>query len=152
MIGFSPTVIVEGTLYDENMNIKQRFVKHNLITNAGYKFLADCMGNSTRPAALKYIAVGTSTTAPALADTALKAEKFRKACSYSYVSGNKYLSLEVTLNPGEATAALTEAGILTASSGGILFDRVTYPVINKDALDTYVVSFKITMSETTVTA
>ena len=33
-------VIVTGKLYDKDGNLKQMFVKHNLITNSGYEFLA----------------------------------------------------------------------------------------------------------------
>ena len=72
---------------------------------------------------------------------------FRKSCDYSYVDNDKFLSLGVTLVPGEATGAITEAGILNASTGGVLFDRVTFPVINKDTLDTYRISFTIVMEE-----
>ena len=32
----------------------------------------------------------------------------------------------------------------------ILFDRVTYPAINKGALDTYVMTFELTLKEGTV--
>ena len=35
-------VIVTGKLYDKDGNLKQMFVKHNLITNAGYEFLVNC--------------------------------------------------------------------------------------------------------------
>ena len=34
-----------------------------------------------------------------------------------------------------------------ASTGGTLFDRITFPVINKEALDTYRLSFTIIISE-----
>ena len=140
-------VVVKGELFDKDMNLKQSFIKHNLITYSGYKFLADCLGNSTRPNELKYIAVGAGSTAPKLTDTALENETFRKSCDYSYVDNDLFLSLGVTLAPGEATGAITEAGILNYSSGGVLFDRITFPVINKDDLDTYRISFNITMKE-----
>lgn len=140
-------VVVKGELFDKDMNLKQSFVKHNLITYAGYKFIAECFGNSTRPNALKYIAVGTGSTAPKLTDTTLETELFRKSCDYSYVDNDFFLSLGVTLAAGEATGAITEAGILNASNGGVLFDRITFPVINKDELDTYRISFNITMKE-----
>lgn len=140
-------VVVKGELFDKDMHLKQVFIKHNLITYAGYKFLAECFGSSVRPDALKYIAVGKGTTSPKLTDTALENELFRKSCDYSYVDNNLFLSLGVTLAQGEATGAITEAGLFNASSGGVMFDRVTFPVINKDDLDTYRISFNITMKE-----
>lgn len=146
-MGLGMKVIVKGELYDKDMQLKQSFIKHNLITNAGYKFLAQCIGDSTRPAKLSHIAVGTGTNAPSLTNTTLQKELFRKSCDYSYADGNSFLSLGVTLVPGEATGAITEAGIFNASSAGVLFDRVTFPVINKDILDTYRISFTIIMEE-----
>lgn len=139
-------VIVTGELFDVDGNLKQKFVKHNLITNSGYDFLANCFGNSTRPSPMKYIAVGTDSTTPALANTALQKELIRKAGDFSHENGAKFLTLGITLSPNEGTGALTEAGIFNADN--ILFDRVTFPVINKGALDTYRISFNVYFEET----
>lgn len=138
-------VVVTGELLDENGNLKQKFVKHNLITNSGYDFLANCFGNSTRPSPMKYIAVGTGTTAPALTDTKLKSELIRKTGDFSHGTGSKYLTLGISLLPNEGTGALTEAGIFNADN--VLFDRLTFPVINKGALDTYRISFNVYFTE-----
>ena len=138
-------VVVTGELFDENGNLKQKFVKHNLITQSGYDFLADCFGNSTRPSPMKYIAVGTGTTAPTLKDTQLKAETIRKVGDFSHGTNTTFVTLGITLFPGEGTGALTEAGIF--NSDNVLFDRLTFPVINKGALDTYRISFNIYFEE-----
>ena len=69
-MNFGLTVVVKGELYDKDMKLKQSFVKHNLITNKGYGFLAKCLGDSTRPAKLSHIAVGKGTNVPSLTDTA----------------------------------------------------------------------------------
>lgn len=139
-------VIVTGELFDVDGNLKQKFVKHNLITNSGYDFLANCFGNSTRPSPMKYIAVGTGSTTPALANTALQKELIRKAGDFSHQNGAKFLTLGITLSPYEGTGALTEAGIFNEDN--VLFDRVTFPVINKGALDTYRISFNVYFEET----
>lgn len=148
MINTDIRVTVTGVLYDEEGNIKQKFVKHNLITKAGFDFLSNCLGNTTRPKPIQYIAVGTSSTAPAAADTALKALTLKKACTYTHTTGTATLVFSTVFNAGEATGALQEAGILTGDN--ILFDRVTYPVINKEAVDTYAMTFEITLKEGTV--
>lgn len=140
-------VIVVGELFDSEGNLKCKFVKHNLITSAGYDFLADCMCNATRPAPLKYIAFGSGTTAPKISDTKLVSEKIRKQCDYNHLVGNTYLALGVTLGAGEATGTLTEAGLFNASSGGVLFDRVVFPEMNKEELDSYRISFTIHFKE-----
>lgn len=138
-------VVVTGELFDESGNVKQKFVKHNLITQSGYDFLANCFGNSTRPSPMKYIAVGTGTTAPTLKDTKLKSEIIRKAGDFSHGADTTFITLGITLLPGEGTGALTEAGIFNADN--VLFDRLTFPVINKGALDTYRISFNVYFEE-----
>lgn len=140
-------VIVTGELFDVEGNLKQKFVKHNLITSGGYDFLSDCMCNASRPAPLKYIAVGTGNEQPSLSDTKLQNEIMRKVCDYSHSDGNTFFALGTTLEPGEADGALTEAGILNASNGGVLFDRVVFPVVNKEPMDTYRISFTLTFKE-----
>ena len=139
------SVIATGELFDEDGNLKQKFVKHNLITNAGYEFIANCFGNPTRPAPMRYIAVGTGVTIPSLTDTALNSEIARKETTFDFVAGNTFLTIGITLMPGEGTGALTEAGIV--NSDNVLFDRITFPVINKGDLDTYVLSFNLYFSE-----
>lgn len=136
-----------GELLDSEGNLKQKFIKHNLITNVGYDFLCNCFANTTRPAPMKYIAVGTGTTAPALTNTRLYTEIGRLKAGYSHTSADKFLTLSATFGAGVATGALTEAGIFNAATGGIMFDRVTYPVINKGELDTYIISFTLLFNE-----
>jgi hypothetical protein len=47
---------------------------------------------------------------------------------------------------GEATGAITEAGICNASSGGTFLDRVTFAVINKASDDELTTNFQFTLS------
>lgn len=140
--------MVTGELFDDSGNLKQKFVKHNLITNTGYDFLANCFGSSARPSPMRYIAVGKGTKAPALTDTALQSEIARKETTFDYYSGNTNLTVGMTLLPGEGVGALTEAGIF--NDDNVLFDRVTFPVINKGDLDTYVISFTLYFNEVEV--
>ena len=140
-------VIVTGELLDGEGNLKQKFTKHNLITNVGYDFLCNCFANATRPDPMEYIAVGAGTTTPALTDTTLVNELERLKAGYSHTSADKFLTLSATFAAGVATGALTEAGIFNAASGGVMFDRVTYPVINKEELDTYIISFTLLFNE-----
>ena len=138
-------VVVTGVLYDENNNIKQKFVKHNLITSIGFDFVSNCLGSTTRPKPISQIGVGTNNTAPALGDTNLGALKLKKACTYTHTAGTTSLIFQTSFGAGEATGALVEAGIFTGD--GTLFDRVVYPVINKESGDTYKMIFEITLKE-----
>lgn len=142
------TVVVTGILYDENNNIKQKFVKHNLITSVGFDFVSNCLGSTTRPRHISQIGVGTNNTAPALGDTNLKALKLKKACTYMHSAGTTSLVFQTSFGAGEATGALAEAGIFTGD--GVLFDRVVYPVVNKEPTDIYDMTFEIILKEVSV--
>lgn len=120
---------------------------NNMVLNGGIDFLCNAFGaGSSRPNVMDHIAVGTGTTSVVAGDTRLATELLRKAASYSHSAGTTKLTMTTTFNAGEATGAITEAGICNASSGGIFFDRVTFPVINKGAGDVLTVTFEITLT------
>lgn len=120
--------------------------KDNMILNAGFDFVCEALCKSARPSAMEYIAVGSGTAAVAEGDTKLGTEVARKKAQYTHSNGTKTLALSVTFPAGEATGALTEAGICNAASSGVFFDRVVFPVINKGAGDTYTITFEITLA------
>lgn len=121
--------------------------KDNLILNVGFDFIANAIGaSSSRPAVMGYTAVGTGSTAVSASQTALTTELARKAATYAHSAGTKVLTFTTTFNAGEATGAITEAGICNASSGGIFLDRVTFAVINKAADDILTTNFQFTLS------
>lgn len=120
---------------------------NNMVLNGGIDFLCNAFGaGSSRPNVMDHIAVGTGTTSVAAGDTKLATELLRKTASYSHSAGTTKLTMTTTFNAGEATGAITEAGICNASTGGIFFDRVTFPVINKGASDVLTVTFEITLT------
>jgi len=121
--------------------------KDNLIVDVGFDFIADAIGLSTgRPGAMSQIAVGTGTVAAAAGDTALGAELARKAATYDHTAGTKVFTFETTFDPGEATGAITEAGVFNAATAGTMLDRVVFAVINKGVDDTLTQKFTFTMS------
>lgn len=121
--------------------------KDNLILNVGFDFIADAIGKaSSRPACMAYTAVGTGTTATDPTQTGLVSELARKAATYAHVAGTKVFTFTTKFAEGEATGAITEAGICNANSAGIFLDRVTFSVINKGDDDTYESHFQFTLS------
>jgi hypothetical protein len=121
--------------------------KDNIIVDVGFDFIADAIGDaSTRPAAMSHIALGSGNSAPAPGNTALEAELDRNAATYEHTAGTKTFTFQATFPAGDATGAITEAGVINAASGGILLDRVTFGVINKGADDTLQTTFTFTMS------
>lgn len=121
--------------------------KDNLILDVGFDFIANAIGSAnSRPAVIGYTAVGTGTTAVAASQTSLVTELARKAATYSHTTGTKVFSFTTYFAAGEATGAITEAGVCNASSGGIFLDRVTFAVINKAADDELTTNFQFTLS------
>lgn len=133
------------TVKHKNGSVETRR-KDNLILSSGFDFVCDAIANPTRPAAMGFTAVGTGTTAVGASQTALVTELARKAATYSHSANSKVFTLTTTFNAGEATGAITEAGICNASSAGKFLDRVTFDVINKAADDTMTTTFQFTLS------
>ena len=121
--------------------------KDNLILNVGFDFIANALCATTnRPSVMGYTALGTGTTAVGAAQTALVTELARKPATYAHTAGTKVFTLSTTFQAGEATGAITEAGICNASSDGIFLDRLTFAVMNKGADDIITTTFQFTLS------
>ena len=118
------------------------FEKNNLVLNTGLALMVDNMKVST--AVLTHIAVGTGTTAVIATDTALETELYRKAVTNIDTLAN-VLTVETQMNAIEANAIWKECGILTASSGGILFNRINID-FNKTSADVVNIKFTITLT------
>ena len=121
----------------------------NLVTTAGKGFVAASMLKTTSnsPAAMTHMELGTGTTNPAAGDTTLETivSGSRTAVATPSVSG-AVVTYVCTFAAGTGTGALTEAGILNASSGGTLLCRTEFAVINKGANDAMTVTWTITVS------
>jgi hypothetical protein len=121
----------------------------NLVTTAGKGFVAASMlkTDSNSPVAMTHMELGTGTTNPDAGDTTLETivSGSRTAVATPSVSG-AVVTYVCTFAAGTGTGALTEAGILNASSSGTLLCRTEFAVINKGANDAMTVTWTITVS------
>jgi len=129
--------------FDEIVEVRDA---ENLITNAGFDFICDVMGNPTQPNDMGWIAVGSGVTPANVTDTALEHELGRVANTYSHTPGTKTYTASGTFASGVATGPITEAGLVNASTGGTLLNRQTFDVINKGANDSLEVKWTLTLS------
>jgi hypothetical protein len=144
------TVIGKGILtfqlFGEDGELKEERVEENLIVTTGFGHFTNRMVG-TSSGVMSHMAVGTGTTAAAAGDTTLQTETARVALdSITRVTttvSNDSVQHVATFPAGTGTGALTEAGILNASSSGTLQNRVVFSVINKGALDSLVITWKI---------
>jgi len=115
----------------------------NLVVTAGKNWVADRMNDANT--VMTHMAVGTGTNAAAAGDTTLQTENDRNALTSTTVTDNA-VAYVATWAAGDATAALTEAGILDAASGGDLLARTVFSVVNKGAADSMTITWTITVS------
>lgn len=115
----------------------------NLVVTAGKNWVADRMNNANT--VMTHMAVGTGTNAAAAGDTTLQTENDRNALTSTTVTNNA-VAYVATWAAGDATAALTEAGIFDAASGGDLLARTVFSVVNKGAADSMTITWTITVS------
>jgi len=137
------------TLIDENGKIKQQD-EHNLVVNTGLAYIASRMKDATATV-MSHIGVGTGTVAAAAADTALgTALGARSPLDSTTIvttsATNDSVQYVATFAAGASTGAITEAGIFNALSAGTMLCRTVFAVINKGALDTLVITWKVTVA------
>jgi hypothetical protein len=131
--------------FNENGALIQEVTKDNLIVNAGVAYFAS-RNISNSVAAISHMAMGTTSTAPAVANTVLGAELSRAVTTNSITTTTltgDTATFVSTFGAGIATGALTEAGLFNASSGGSMISRIVFPVINKGANDSIVATWAI---------
>jgi len=111
------------TLTSPQGNVKHEVIVPNLVVTAGKNFIA----------------------AAAAGNTALGSEAGRVALTSSTVSTNS-VAYVASFGAGTGTGAITEAGLLNASSSGTLLCRTVFSVINKGASDTLGITWTVTIS------
>jgi hypothetical protein len=118
----------------------------NLVVTAGKELLASRLaGNSG--SVISYMAVGTGTTAAAVGNTTLATELDRNALSVNGgTASGAGVTYATTWLAGDATGALTEAGLFTASSGGTMLARTVFAAVNKGSDDLVTISWTVTVS------
>ena len=131
------------TLKDKDGNVKEEHNFKNLVVNGGLGYLVHALAyaiNISGP--FNYIAIGTGTSAPSAGNTALQTEIARGGIGYS-ASDYNYITFQTTFSPGTGTGTITEAGIFSGSSGGLMFSRTTFTPIVKHSTDSLIVSWTI---------
>ena len=137
---------VSISLYDKDGNLKDGREIKNLVVNAGKGFIASRM-ISGGASVMSHMALGSGTTAPAAGDTALESLLgVREILDSSTSPASGVVLYTSSFEAGDATGAVTEAGIFNAATDGTMLCRTTFDTINKSATDTLSVTWTITIS------
>ena len=135
-------------LTDENGNVKSQD-EHNLVVSTGLAYIASRMKDATATA-MSHMGVGSGTVAAAAGDTALGSQLGRVALDSTTIVtttvSNDSVQYVATFPAGTGTGAVTEAGVFNAASNGTMLCRTVFPVINKGALDTLTITWKVTVA------
>lgn len=131
-------------LRDKDGNVKDERNIKNLIVDSGLNFICDRMKNDET--AMTHMALGSGSTAAAAGDTSLGSQLgSREALDSDTVSSNT-ITYVASFEAGDATGAVTEAGIFNAASGGTMLCRTVFAVVNKSADDSLSVTWTITLT------
>ena len=118
------------TLSSPQGNVKQEIIVPNLVVTTGKNLIASRLKDTT-DAAMTHMAIGTGSTAAAAGNTALGSEAGRVALTSTTVTNNA-VAYVASFGAGTGTGAITEAGLLNASSSGTLLCRTVFSVIADD--------------------
>lgn len=120
----------------------------NLVVNAGLAYVISRMVGTAK-AVMSHMALGSGTTAAAAGNTDLESILgSREALDSTTISGsnNEKVVYVASFEAGDATGAVTEAGIFNASSSGDMLCRTVFAVVNKGANDSLTVTWTITLA------
>lgn len=106
----------------------------NLVVDDGLDLIRDKLYAITQQAIITYGGVGSGTTPPTASNSALTSEIIRKAFDDVNVDISKQTRFEFSLafNEANSPGTISEAGLFTASSGGIMYAMVTFAALTKD--------------------
>jgi hypothetical protein len=140
---------LELVLKNLNGEVVETVRQNNVVVTTGRVWVLKQIASSlmTTNQSISYLAVGTSTTSPTTADTALGNEYARKQISSFITDGLTstvpYWRAQVLFASNEANTTLSEAGLFNSSSGGTMLARATFGTINKTTSNTLEVNYYI---------
>ena len=135
-------------LKDKAGNVKDEREVKNLVVNKGLEYIASRMKDASK-SVMSHMGLGSGTTAAAASQTDLVTLLgAREALDSTTISrsNNEKVVYVSAFEAGDATGAVTEAGIFNAASGGDMLCRTVFSVVNKAADDTMSITWTITLS------
>lgn len=137
-------------LFDDEGNLKQVVEKDNTFMATGDAHVADQLAATPGEAGMGWMAVGTSDAPFTTASTVLGSEIDRNALTAGYpeqqaAAADNDVVYKAAWAAGDATGALTEAGIFNSSGAGSMLAASTFADINKGGSDTLTITWTVTV-------
>ena len=154
---FNPTLVLIPNLEIEIRDCEGKLLDvvktHNMITTTGLKQLRDLIGYPTiystgfTPG---YVAIGSGSTLPSLAQTTLVTEVFRKILTRRVAEGDDKIHYQLFVDTTEAngggTQPLYEVGLFSTLVSGSLWARAIHTLINKTASISVTYNWRFTLA------
>ena len=144
MLNIRGGVLIE--LHDKDENIKAVRRVSNIITNRGFDYICQRIGEYVEGSMI-YAAIGEDGTVPSSSDLSLKGEAARVSGTYNHIAGSKVFTNESVFGAGVVSGTFREAGLFNAPSKGIILNRVTFDDIVKGTDDILTLKWEIALSE-----
>ena len=120
-------------------------VSTKVVTTAGVGYIVDAFQNSVELENMKYHGSGTGTGSEASADTALGTEVESRATGTTTEGASANIYRTVGTVAYTATRAITEHGVFSASTSGVLLDRSVFSAINVISGDSIQFTYELTL-------
>lgn len=117
----------------------------NLVVTAGKTLMISRLLGTTS-GVMTHMGVGTGTTSPVVGNTALETPLSARIALTSSTQDANSVTYVGTFGAGVSTGAITEAGIFNALTSGTMLCRTTFPVVNKAAGDSIIITWVVTIS------
>lgn len=132
-------------LKDKDGNVKESREIDNLVVNAGLTYIASRMVGTAKDV-MSHMGLGSGSTAASASDTDLGSLLGAREALDSSTASTNTITYVSSFEAGDATGAITEAGIFNASTAGDMLCRTVFAVINKAGDDTLSVTWTITLT------
>jgi hypothetical protein len=146
--GIKPVGRVHFLIRDQFGRVRYSAWHPNLVITTGKNHIADQLAGR-QEAQMSHMAIGTGTTTPVAANTALENELDRNALDSrnqgTGADANKVTYI-CTWAAGDGTGAITEAGIFNSASAGQMLCRSVFAVKNKESGESMVMTWILTIS------
>ena len=132
-------------LKDKDGKVKESRDINNLVVSSGLTYICSRMADASA-GVMSHMALGSGTTAAAAGDNDLESILGSREALDSTTASSNTITYVSSFEAGEATGAVTEAGIFNAATSGTMLCHVIFPVVNKQADDTMSVTWTITLT------
>lgn len=137
-----------ANVYGPDGVLKQTVAGTNVVTTNGKDFVASFLVSAAAAAStftVQYMACGTGTTPETVSDTALVSELKRVTGTVTH-GGSGIYQIIASFGTNSAVGTITEYGLFSSSSAGVMLARDTETAVVVGATDTLVVTAQITLS------